>query len=73
MDQISIKTSHPKCRHFLKLDQERYLAAGVNLSEAPYPPLSLYTLYEYIPLYILIHTGRGGGGVGEPVRGLQGR
>ncbi len=35
MDQISLKTPNPKCRLFLKIDQERYLAAGVYLSEAP--------------------------------------
>ncbi len=38
MDQISIKTPNPKCRLFLKFYQLRYLAAGVNLSEAPSPP-----------------------------------
>jgi hypothetical protein len=35
MDQIFIKTPNPKCRLFLKIDQYRYLAAGVYLSEAP--------------------------------------
>jgi hypothetical protein len=29
MDQISIKTPNPKCRLFLKIDQQRYLAVGV--------------------------------------------
>jgi hypothetical protein len=38
MDQISIKTPNPKCRRFLKIDQKRYLAAGVNMSEDPSPP-----------------------------------
>ena len=38
MDQISIKTPNPKCRLFLKIDQKRCLAAGVNMSEAPSPP-----------------------------------
>jgi hypothetical protein len=33
MDQISIKTPKPKCRLFFKIDQERYLAAGLYLSE----------------------------------------
>jgi hypothetical protein len=28
MNQISIKTPNPKCRLFLKIDQEKYLAAG---------------------------------------------
>jgi hypothetical protein len=64
MDQISIKTPNPKCRLFLKIYQERYLAAGVYLSEAPdpLPPTPSYTLYEYIPLYIFTQ-GRGRGGV----------
>jgi hypothetical protein len=40
MDQRSIKTLNPKCRLFLKIDQERYyyLAVGVFLSEAVSPP-----------------------------------
>ncbi len=42
MDQVSIKTPNPKCRLFLKIYQQRYLAAGVYLSEAtdplPLPP-----------------------------------
>jgi hypothetical protein len=37
MDQICIKTPNPKCRLFLKMYQQRYLAAGVYLSEAPSP------------------------------------
>ncbi len=46
--------------------KEQYLAAGVYLSEAPYP-LPLVTP-------VLIHTGKGGGGGGldEPVRRLEG-
>ena len=60
MDQISLKTPNPKCRLFLKIDQERYLAAGVYLSEAPDPlPPPCYSLYEYIPLY-LFKQGKGG-------------
>ncbi len=48
----------------------RYLAEGVNLSEAPdLPPSPRYTLYEYIPLYFFTQ----GRGVGEPVRRLEGR
>jgi hypothetical protein len=35
----------------------------------PHPPL-LYTLYEYIPLY-LFTQGKRGGGVGEPLRRLE--
>jgi hypothetical protein len=66
---------------FLKIDQYRYLAAGVYLSEAPDdptppPPPTLYELLnDTIPLYLFcIHTGGGGGwGVGEPVRRLEGR
>jgi hypothetical protein len=73
MDQISIQTANPTCRLFLKIDQYKYLAAGVYLSEAPDPPppdthcMSTFTA-------VLIHTvkGEGGGGVGEPVRRLQG-
>jgi hypothetical protein len=42
MDQISIKTPNPKCRLFLKIEQLRYLAAGVYLSEAPFPPRFLF-------------------------------
>jgi hypothetical protein len=44
MDQISLKTPNPKCRLFLKIHQERYLAAGVYLSEAPDPPPLLHTV-----------------------------
>ena len=74
MDQISKKIPNPKCRLFLKIDQKRYLAAGAYLSEAPgpRPPPPRYRLYEYIPLY-LFTQGRGGGGVGELVRRLEGR
>ncbi len=35
-------------------------------------PLPRYTLYRYVPLY-LIHTGKGWRGVGEPVGRLAGR
>jgi hypothetical protein len=46
------------------------MAADVYLPEAPRsPPPPCYTLYEYIPLYLLgIHTGTGEGEVSEPVR-----
>jgi hypothetical protein len=74
MDQISIKTPNPKCRLFLKIDQERYLAAGVYLSEALAPissPPPCYTLYEY--MYPCTYSHREGGrGVDEPVRRLDG-
>ncbi len=43
------------------------------LSEVPSPPMTPYyppfTLYTCILYSILIHTGRGGGGVGELTRG----
>jgi hypothetical protein len=62
MDQISIKTPNPKCWLFLKIFQQRYLAAGVYLSEAPDPsPPPCYTQYEDILLY-LFTQGRGGEG-----------
>jgi hypothetical protein len=69
MENIPIKTPNPKCRLFLQIDQYRYLAAGVYLSEAPdlLPPPPRYTLYEYM---YLIHTGGGGD---ELVRRLEGR
>jgi hypothetical protein len=68
MDQIS--TPNPKCRLFLKIDQYRYLAAGVYLSEVPDPPPPpRYTLYEYCTCTpVLIHIGKGEGGLDEPVR-----
>ncbi len=70
MYPITIKTPNPK---FLRIDQERYLAAGVYLSEAPDPlppPPPRYTLYEYILLYLFT---QGRGGVGGRVRRLEGR
>jgi hypothetical protein len=70
MDQISIKIPDLKCGLFLKIDQKRYLAAGVYLSQAPVPlPPPFTTLYEYIPLYL--YLGRGGRGVCEPVGGKR--
>ncbi len=39
MDQITIKTPNPKCRLFLKILPAKDLAAGVYLSEAPFPLL----------------------------------
>jgi hypothetical protein len=70
MDQISIKTPNPKCRLFFKIYLYSYLAAGVYLSEAPYPLPPRYTLYEFIPLYLF--TQGKGGRVDEPVRRLEG-
>ncbi len=66
-EQISLKTPNPKCRLFLKIDQQRYLAAGVYLSEAPDPlPPPRYTLYFFT-------QGRGTGEVDTSVRRLEGR
>jgi hypothetical protein len=42
------------------------------LSTQPDPP-PFYTLYEYISTPVLIHTGKGRRGVGEPVTRLDGR
>jgi hypothetical protein len=42
MDQITIKTSNPEGRIFLKNDLERDLAEGDYLSEAPSPPRFLF-------------------------------
>ncbi len=58
MDQISKKTPNPKCRLFKKIDLLWYLAAGVYLSDAPYP-LPRYTLYEY--MYPCSYSHREGG------------
>ncbi len=64
MDQISIKTPNPKCRLFLKFDQERYLAPGVYLSKAPDPllppPSVTHCMYTGTPG--IIHTRKGGEG-----------
>jgi hypothetical protein len=48
------------------------MAAGVYLSEAPdpFPPVTL-CMNTCTP--VLIHTGKGGGGVEDPVRRLEGR
>jgi hypothetical protein len=63
MDQISTKTSNSKCRLFLKIDQ--YLAAGVHLSMAPYPPRFLFWVEkQFCRLGIWSNTqgmGKGGG------------
>jgi hypothetical protein len=51
-----------------------YLAAGVNLSEAPdplHPPVT-HCMYEYVTLYCT-YSHREGGGKGEPVTRLEGR
>jgi hypothetical protein len=73
MDQISIKTPNPECLLFLKIDQERFLAAGVYLSEAPDPrPTPRYNLYEYIALYSTYSQREGGRGLDEPVTRVEG-
>ncbi len=38
----------------------------------PSPPPPRYTLYDYIPLYLFTYSRKWGGGVGEPVRRLEG-
>jgi hypothetical protein len=75
MDQISIKASNPKCRLFLKIDQQRYLAAGVYLPEAPDrlpppPPTPVTHCLNTVhaPLYLFTQ----GRGEVEPVRRLEG-
>jgi hypothetical protein len=72
MDQISKTTPNPKCRLFEKTHLLWYLAAGVYLSEAPYPlPPVTHCMNTCTP--VLIHIGKGGGGVDEPVRRLEWR
>ncbi len=44
MDQITKKTPNPKCRLFLKILPAKDLAAGVYLSEAPFPPRFLFVV-----------------------------
>ncbi len=49
---------------FLEIDQKRYLAAGVYLSEAPdplHPPVT-HCMTEY-PCPVHIHTGKEGRGI----------
>ncbi len=59
-----MKTPNPKCGLFLKIDQDRYLAAVVYLSEAPFPPdpiLPPNTLYTCVHCTVYLFTqGRGG-------------
>jgi hypothetical protein len=66
MDQISMKTPSTKFRLFLKIDQLRYLAAGVYLSESQNPPMIPYSPPPHthcIRVFsILIHTGKREGG-----------
>ncbi len=59
-----------------KVDQKRYLAAGVYLSEAPDPPPPpVHTVCKHVPPLYLFTQGRGGGAGGggrrtsEKVRG----
>jgi hypothetical protein len=70
MDQISVKMPNTKCRLFLNIYQQRYLAAGVYLSEAPnhLPPPVTHCMNTYLCTYSHME-----GGVGEPVRRLEGR
>jgi hypothetical protein len=56
------KTPNPKCRLFLKIDQQTYLAACVYLSEAP-DPFPRNTLYEYMYPCTYSHWEGGGGRV----------
>jgi len=67
MDQISIKAPNPKCRLFLKNYQQRYLTAGVSLSEPP-PPVT-----HCMNTYPCTYSHREGGGeqrsTSEKVRG----
>jgi hypothetical protein len=44
MDQISLKTPNPNCRLFLKIDQYRYLAAGIYL----YRYLDIFEVYSLV-------------------------
>ncbi len=74
-DQISAKSKDTKSlmSAFLKSDQLRYLVAGVYLSEAPRsPPPSPVT--HCMNTYPCTYSHReGGGGLGEPVKRLEGR
>jgi hypothetical protein len=52
--------------------------AGVYLSEAPIdppppPPVTRYMMLTTVLIHILIHTGKGGRGTGEPMSRLEGR
>jgi hypothetical protein len=64
MDQISIKTPNPKRRLFLNIDQKRYLAAGIYLSEAtdplPSPPPVTQCMNTYLCTYSHREGVRGG-------------
>ncbi len=71
MDQIYIKTANPKCL-LLTMDQKRYLAAGVYIPYPPYPPPPMLHTVHMNTLYLFTKR-RGGGGLGEPVRRLEGR
>jgi hypothetical protein len=63
----------------IKICQQRYLTAGVYLSEAPDPqpppppPVTHCMNIEHIPVYMYLFTQGRGGGSGEPVRRLEGR
>ncbi len=62
MDQISIKSPNFQCCLFLKIDQSRYLVAGVYLSETPTPPpyLPLHTVRINTPELIHREGWKGG-------------
>jgi hypothetical protein len=60
---------NPKCRLFLKIDQ--YLVAGVSLSEA-LNTITPVTHCTNTCTPVLIHTGKRGGYIDEPVRGYRG-
>ncbi len=52
-EEMRTRGPNPKCRLFLQIDQQTYLAAGDYLSEAPIPSSHpRYTLYKYVPLYL---------------------
>ncbi len=57
--KISIQNPNPKCLAFLKIYQQRYLAAGVYPSEAPSPPRFLFgVVKQFCRFGILSNTQR---------------
>ncbi len=63
MDQISLKTSNPKCRLFLKLTskgtwRQVFICLRPPIPSHPPPPVT-HCMNIYTP--VLIHAGRGGG------------
>jgi hypothetical protein len=63
---INFIDTKAKCRHLNNL-RGKDVAAGVNLTEAPSPPMTPilppapYTLYTCIILYTYLHSEGGGG------------